>query len=109
MRLDASDFEAVWQHMCARALADHAQGTLIASFIRAEDRSCRRHERPYGREGVLSRTPVSSAAGTATAPSARAPRAPTSVSSTAAHILREGDARGREPGMKGRLSTPRMP
>jgi hypothetical protein len=36
MRLDASDFEAVWQHMCARALADHAQGTLIASFIRED-------------------------------------------------------------------------
>jgi hypothetical protein len=33
MRLDASDFEAVWQYMCARALADHAQGTLIASFV----------------------------------------------------------------------------
>jgi hypothetical protein len=33
MRLDAGDFEAVWQHMCARAMADHAQGTLIASFV----------------------------------------------------------------------------
>ena len=36
MRLDASDFEAVWQHMCARALADQAQGTLIASFVRED-------------------------------------------------------------------------
>ena len=36
MRLDASDFEAVWQHMCARALVDQAQGTLIASFVRED-------------------------------------------------------------------------
>ena len=36
MRLDAGDFEAVWQHMCARALADHAQGTLIASFVKED-------------------------------------------------------------------------
>lgn len=33
MRLDAGDFEAVWQHLCARALVDHAQGTLMASFV----------------------------------------------------------------------------
>jgi hypothetical protein len=32
MRLDASDFEAVWQQLCACARADQAQGTLIASF-----------------------------------------------------------------------------
>jgi hypothetical protein len=36
MRLDASDFEAVWQHMCTRALVDHAQGTLIESFVRED-------------------------------------------------------------------------
>jgi hypothetical protein len=36
MRLDASDFEAVWQHMCARARADQAQGTLIASFVKED-------------------------------------------------------------------------
>jgi hypothetical protein len=36
MRLDARDFEAMWQHMCARALADHAQGTLIASFVKED-------------------------------------------------------------------------
>lgn len=36
MRLDASDFDAVWQYMCARALEDHAQGTLIQSFIRED-------------------------------------------------------------------------
>ena len=33
MHLDASDFEAEWQHMCTRALVDHAQGTLIAPFV----------------------------------------------------------------------------
>jgi len=27
MRLDAGDFEAVWQHLCVCAMADHAQGT----------------------------------------------------------------------------------
>jgi hypothetical protein len=27
MRLDGRDFDAVRQHMCARALADHAHGT----------------------------------------------------------------------------------
>ena len=36
MRLDADGFEAVWQHICARALADHAQGTLIASFVKED-------------------------------------------------------------------------
>ena len=36
MRLDASNFEAVWQHMCARALEDHSQGTLIESFTRED-------------------------------------------------------------------------
>jgi hypothetical protein len=36
MRLDASDFEAVWQHICARALADQEQGTLIESFVRED-------------------------------------------------------------------------
>ena len=36
MRLDASNFAAVWQHLCARALADHAQGTLIASFVKED-------------------------------------------------------------------------
>jgi hypothetical protein len=36
MRLDAGDFEAVWQHLCARALADHAHGTLIASFVKED-------------------------------------------------------------------------
>jgi hypothetical protein len=36
MRLDASDFDAVWQHMCDRALVDQAQGTLIESFIRED-------------------------------------------------------------------------
>jgi hypothetical protein len=36
MRLDASDFEAVWQHMCARALVDQEQGTLIESFVRED-------------------------------------------------------------------------
>ena len=36
MRLDAGDFEAVWQHLCARALVDQAQGTLIASFVRED-------------------------------------------------------------------------
>jgi hypothetical protein len=36
MRLDAGDFEAVWQHMCACALADHAQGTRIASFVKED-------------------------------------------------------------------------
>jgi hypothetical protein len=36
MRLDASDFEAVWQHMCACAMADHAQGTLITSFVKED-------------------------------------------------------------------------
>ena len=80
MRLDASDFEAVWQHLCARALADHAQGTLIASFVNGvtgrsdDDRSYCRHERPYGLERVLG----------------RAPSAPTPVSSTAAPIIGRG-------------------
>ena len=36
MRLDAGDFEAVWQHMSARAVTDQAQGTLIASFVRED-------------------------------------------------------------------------
>jgi hypothetical protein len=36
MHLDASDFEAVWQHMSARAVTDQAQGTLIASFVRED-------------------------------------------------------------------------
>ena len=36
MRLDASDFEAVWQHICTRALVDHEQGTLIESFVKEE-------------------------------------------------------------------------
>jgi hypothetical protein len=36
MRLDARNFDAVWQHMCARALVDHAQGTLIKSFVRED-------------------------------------------------------------------------
>jgi hypothetical protein len=36
MRLDASDFDAVWQHICARAMADQAQGTLIESFVRED-------------------------------------------------------------------------
>jgi hypothetical protein len=36
MRLDAHDFDAVWQHVCAQALVDHAQGTLIASFVRED-------------------------------------------------------------------------
>jgi hypothetical protein len=36
MRLDASDFDAVWQHMCARALEDHEQGTLIESFTKED-------------------------------------------------------------------------
>jgi hypothetical protein len=36
MRLDASDFDAVWQHICARAMADQAQGTLIESFTRED-------------------------------------------------------------------------
>jgi len=36
MRLDAGDFEAVWQHLCARAMADHAHGTLIASFVKED-------------------------------------------------------------------------
>jgi len=36
MRLDAHDFDAVWQHVCARAQVDHAQGTLIASFVRED-------------------------------------------------------------------------
>ena len=36
MRLDASDFDAVWQHICARALVDQAQGTLIESFARED-------------------------------------------------------------------------
>jgi hypothetical protein len=36
MRLDASDFDAVWQHMCARAMADQTQGTLIESFVRED-------------------------------------------------------------------------
>jgi hypothetical protein len=36
MHLDASDFEAVWQHMCTRALVDQAQGTLIESFVKED-------------------------------------------------------------------------
>lgn len=36
MRLDASNFDVVWQHMCARALADRAQGTMIESFVRED-------------------------------------------------------------------------
>ena len=36
MRLDASDFEAVWQHICTRALMDHEQGTLIESFVKED-------------------------------------------------------------------------
>jgi hypothetical protein len=36
MRLDARDFEAVWQHMCARALVDQAQGILIESFVKED-------------------------------------------------------------------------
>ena len=36
MRLDASDFEAVWPHIRARALVDQAQGTLIDSFVRED-------------------------------------------------------------------------
>jgi hypothetical protein len=36
MRLDANDFDAVWQYMCARAIADQAQGTLIESFVRED-------------------------------------------------------------------------
>ena len=36
MRLDAGDFEAVWQYMCTRAMADHAHGTLIESFVKED-------------------------------------------------------------------------
>jgi hypothetical protein len=36
MRLDASDFEPVWQHICAPAMADQAQGTLIESFVKED-------------------------------------------------------------------------
>jgi hypothetical protein len=36
MRLDASDFDAVWQHIRARALVDQEQGTLIESFVRED-------------------------------------------------------------------------
>ena len=36
MRLDAGDVEAVWQHLCARALVDHAQGTLMTSFVKED-------------------------------------------------------------------------
>ena len=36
MRLDARDFDAVWQHLWARALVDQAQGTLIESFVRED-------------------------------------------------------------------------
>lgn len=36
MRLDADDFEAVWQHLCAGARADQAQGTLIESFVKED-------------------------------------------------------------------------
>jgi hypothetical protein len=36
MHLDAGDFDAVWQHLCACARADLAQGTLIASFTRED-------------------------------------------------------------------------
>jgi hypothetical protein len=36
MRLDAGDFEVVWQHMCARAMTDQAQGTLIESFVKED-------------------------------------------------------------------------
>ena len=36
MRLDAGDFEAVWQHLCARALVDHAHSTRMASFVKED-------------------------------------------------------------------------
>ena len=36
MRLNTGDFEAVWQHMSVRALEDHAQGTLIESFVKED-------------------------------------------------------------------------
>jgi hypothetical protein len=36
MLLDGSDFDAVWQHICARAMADQAQGRLIESFVRED-------------------------------------------------------------------------
>jgi hypothetical protein len=36
MRLDGSDFEAVWQHICARATEDHAHNTLITSFVKED-------------------------------------------------------------------------
>jgi hypothetical protein len=36
MRLDASNFDAVWQHICARAMVDLEQGTLIESFTRED-------------------------------------------------------------------------
>jgi hypothetical protein len=36
MRLDASDFDTVWQHICARAMVDQEQGTLIESFVRED-------------------------------------------------------------------------
>jgi hypothetical protein len=36
MHLDGSDFGAVWQYMCARALVDQAQGTLITAFVRED-------------------------------------------------------------------------
>jgi hypothetical protein len=34
MHLDASHFDAVWQHMCAQAREDLARGTLIQSFTK---------------------------------------------------------------------------
>jgi hypothetical protein len=36
MRLDASDFDVVWQHICARAMDDQVQGTLVASFVKED-------------------------------------------------------------------------
>jgi hypothetical protein len=36
VHLDARGFDAVWQHICARATADHAQGRLIESFARED-------------------------------------------------------------------------
>jgi hypothetical protein len=36
MRPDASGFDAVWEHIRARAMADQAQSTLIESFVRED-------------------------------------------------------------------------
>jgi hypothetical protein len=55
MRLDAGDFEAVGQHLCARALADHAQGTLIASFVKEDGHGI--HDVQPERLRVTSRIP----------------------------------------------------